>query len=232
MFHSHLHFIGGEKGGVGKSVVARVLAQYFIDKEWPFRGFDTDKSNGALMRFYSDYASPVIVSKYEDLDKVMEAAVESGQRVLVDLAAQTHSFLSQWINDSGIEDLAREMNVGLTYWHVMDAGRDSVDLLRKLLDQFGQRLQLIVVLNEVRGGEFDILKASGELDRAQALGAHVVSLRKLSDATMQKIDQFSTSFWAASQMENNGGTGLGLFERQRIKVWLHKAYEQFDALAL
>jgi len=26
-----LNFIGGEKGGVGKSVTARVLAQYFID---------------------------------------------------------------------------------------------------------------------------------------------------------------------------------------------------------
>ena len=30
---SSLNFIGGEKGGVGKSVAARVLAQYFIDRE-------------------------------------------------------------------------------------------------------------------------------------------------------------------------------------------------------
>ncbi len=28
-----IHLIGGEKGGVGKSVVARVLAQYLIDKK-------------------------------------------------------------------------------------------------------------------------------------------------------------------------------------------------------
>ena len=28
-----IHFIGGEKGGVGKSLTARVLAQYMIDKE-------------------------------------------------------------------------------------------------------------------------------------------------------------------------------------------------------
>lgn len=38
-----IHLIGGEKGGVGKSVVARLLAQYFIDKEIPFVGFDTDR---------------------------------------------------------------------------------------------------------------------------------------------------------------------------------------------
>ena len=39
---SRIHLIGGEKGGVGKSMVARLLAQYFIDHEMPFVGFDTD----------------------------------------------------------------------------------------------------------------------------------------------------------------------------------------------
>jgi len=45
-------------------------------------------------------------------------------------------------------ELANELNLSLTYWHVMDSGRDSVDLLRKLLDQFGDRLSLVIVLNE------------------------------------------------------------------------------------
>ena len=39
---SNIHFIGGEKGGVGKSLLARVLAQYMIDKQLPFLGFDTE----------------------------------------------------------------------------------------------------------------------------------------------------------------------------------------------
>lgn len=38
-----IHFVGGEKGGVGKSVAARVLAQYLIEREIPFLGFDTDR---------------------------------------------------------------------------------------------------------------------------------------------------------------------------------------------
>jgi len=48
---TRLHFIGGEKGGVGKSVVARLLAQYFIDRQVPLLGFDTDMSHGSLLRF-------------------------------------------------------------------------------------------------------------------------------------------------------------------------------------
>ncbi|MGA9165370.1 MAG: hypothetical protein WBZ31_13015, partial [Thiobacillus sp.] len=72
---AHIHFIGGEKGGVGKSLVARLLAQYLIDHEQPFLGFDTDRSHGALMRFYAGYASPVVVDQYESLDAIIEAAV-------------------------------------------------------------------------------------------------------------------------------------------------------------
>jgi len=56
-----MNFIGGEKGGVGKSVTARALAQYFIDSGTPFTGFDTDRSHHSFNRFYADYASPVVV---------------------------------------------------------------------------------------------------------------------------------------------------------------------------
>jgi hypothetical protein len=234
---SQLHLVGGEKGGVGKSLLSRVLAQYFIDRGLPFSGFDTDRSHGALLRFYANYASPIVIDRYETLDQVMEPAADSDQpnsdqRILVDLAAQTHAFLSRWIEDSGVLELANDLDLTLTYWHVMDSGRDSVDLLRKLLDQFGGRLQLILVLNEVRGEQFDILNTSGQRERAEALGARIMRLRRLSDATLQKIDEHSVSFWAATQSSNPFGKHLGLLERQRVKLWLQRSYEQLDALGV
>ena len=64
---SRIHLVGGEKGGVGKSMVARLLAQYFIDHAMPFVGYDTDRSHGALLRFYADFASPALVDRYEAL---------------------------------------------------------------------------------------------------------------------------------------------------------------------
>src|ERR1700719_3946514 len=87
---TQIHLVGGEKGGVGKSVVARLLAQYFIDHSIPFLGFDSDRSHGALLRFYSGYASPVVMDRYESLDAIVESASEQPERrVLVDLAAQS-----------------------------------------------------------------------------------------------------------------------------------------------
>jgi hypothetical protein len=230
---TRLHFIGGEKGGVGKSVVARILAQYLIDRQMPFLGFDTDKSHGSLLRFYADFAAPVAIDHYEGLDRIVEAAAEQpGRRIIVDLAAQSYRLLAQWMDDSALLDMRDELGLALTYWHVMDSGRDSADLLIKLLDQYGGRLPLVVVLNEVRGSDFSILESSGALARAKALGAAVMPLRRLQDATMQKIDAHSTSFWAASNRGDMDGSTLGLLERQRVKTWLHRAYEDIGRVGL
>jgi hypothetical protein len=230
---SHIHFIGGEKGGVGKSLVSRVLAQYFIDRGIPFRGFDTDRSHGALLRFYADFAAPAVLDQHDSLDPVVECALEDPQRrVLVDLAAQTHEALARWLADSDVLGLAAEMGIPLTWWHVMDSGRDSVDLLRQWLDQFGGKLKLVLVLNELRGDRFDILDASGQRQRAESLGASIIALRKLPDTAMLKIDQQNASFWAALHHPDRAGTGLGLLERQRVKVWLNHAYAELDKLAL
>lgn len=230
---STLHFVGGEKGGVGKSVVARVLAQYFIDNSIPFVGFDTDRSHGSLLRFYGDYASPVVVDRYESLDAIVEAAIGvPDRRVLVDLAAQTHDALVKWMDESGVLEMAAEQNLTFTYWNVMDSGKDSVDLLKKLLDRFGSRLNYVLALNQLRGEKFEILEKSGEQQRALEFNAKVITLRRLHEPVITKIDAGSTSFWAAKNKSETDVKGLGLLERQRVKVWLRHAYEQIATVGI
>jgi hypothetical protein len=228
---SKIHLIGGEKGGVGKSMVSRLLAQYFIDHQLPFIGFDTDRSHGSLLRFYADYASPALVDSYEALDRIIEAAVEQpGSRVLVDLAAQTHEPLVKWMDESGVLDMADLSGITLNYWHVMDSGRDSVDLLARLLDRFGQRLHYVLVRNQLRGDDFGQLERSGQLERALGLGARTVDVRRLHDAVVQKIDARNASFWLAKNGSAIDGPGLGLMERQRLKMWMNHAYAEITRM--
>ena len=226
---AHIHFIGGEKGGVGKSLTARVLAQYFIDKSIPFIGFDTDRSHGALIRFYADYASPVVMDHYEALDVIVEAATEQPERrVLVDLAAQTHDPLVRWMDEVGVINMADEMGMTIHYWHVMDAGKDSVDLLGKLLDHFGTGLKYVLVRNQIRGNDFSVLEQSGQQQRALDFGAKIVSIRRLHEGVVQKIDAGSSSFWKAKNAADPTGGGLGLMDRQRVKMWLRDVYREID----
>ena len=233
---SSLNFIGGEKGGVGKSVASRVLAQYFIDKGRPFVGFDTDRSHTSFTRFYSDYASPVIVDSYEGLDRiasVFEAPpIEGKQRsVIVDLAAQTAAPLSRWIRESDLLSLMAEMGVTVNFWHLTDAGKDSVNLLDRLVNTYGPGPNYIVVKNQGRGTDFSLLDESDALKKASALGARVLTLTPLHEASMRKIDRQNASFWAALQ-SREGPDALGMLERQRVKTWLKTTYDSLDQLPL
>ncbi|MEO6277873.1 mobilization protein [Roseateles sp.] len=231
--HGAIHFVGGEKGGVGKSLLSRLLAQFMIDKGIPFTGFDTDRSHGALLRFYADYASPALVDNFAALDAIVESAVaEPGRRVLVDLAAQTHEPLARWMDESGVLELAAEAGVAVNYWHVMDAGRDSVDLLTRLLDRFEGRLNYVLVLNQLRGDDFSQLEHSGQLARAQSLGARTMPLKHLQDAVLRKIDAANSSFWSARTAPGTEGAKLGLLERQRLRVWLAQVEGEFERLGV
>lgn len=230
---TNIHLIGGEKGGVGKSMVARVLAQYMIDKGIPFVGFDTDRSHGSLMRFYADFASPMLVDSYESLDTMVELAAENpSDRVLVDLAAQTHEPLVKWMDESGVLEALNDHGLSLAYWHVMDSGRDSVNLLRGLFDRFGSRLNYVLVLNQLRGDRFDAFEQSSEKAQANGLGAKIITLKLLDQAVIGKIDAENASFLTAQQKGSLSGKGLGILQRQRLKVWLRNAYEQIDRVGI
>jgi hypothetical protein len=233
---SSLNFIGGEKGGVGKSVMARVLAQYFIDKGVPFTGFDTDRSHTSFTRFYADYASPVIVDTYEGLDLIVGSfedphVLGKPKSVIVDLAAQTAAPLARWIKDSDVLSVLGEMGVTVNFWHLADAGKDSVDLLDRLINTFGAGPNYFVVKNHGRGSDFSQLDDSAALKKALALGAHVINLGQLHEASMRKIDRQNASFWSAIN-NREGPDSLGLLERQRVKTWLKTTYSTLDGLPL
>ena len=131
-----------------------------------------------------------------------------------------------WLQEAGVAELAAEQGVQLNYWHVMDAGRDSVDLLARWLDGPGAQLPLVLVLNELRGERFDQLEASGLLARTAAMGARTMRLRKLPDVLLQKVDATGASFWAALQP----GV-LGLLDRQRLKLWMQRTSQELEPLA-
>ena len=231
-----INFIGGEKGGVGKSVASRVLAQYFIDKGRPFVGFDTDRSHTSFTRFYADYASPIIVDSYEGLDRVAavfeEPPIEGKPgNVIVDLAAQTAAPLARWIRESDLIPLMAEMGVTVNFWHLADSGQDSVDLLDRLVNTYGPGPNYIVVKNQGRGTDFSLLDESAALKKTFALGGRVVALAPLHEASMRKIDRQNASFWAALQ-SREGADALGMLERQRVKTWLKTTYDMLDSLPL
>lgn len=224
-----IHFVGGEKGGVGKSVLSRVLAQYYIDRNKPFKAFDGDLSHGALARYYGEFTDAVDLGDFESADQIAEACVSTGNDAIVDLAAQSTRKLDHWMEESGLADYADEAGIRIYLWHVMDDGTDSVRLLDKLLSTHGHGPNYVVVRNLGRGSDFSALESSGTRVRAESLSAHFIDLPQLHAGSMRKIDRAGASLWAAANNTDSAkGSSLGILERQRVKVWLNKSYAALD----
>lgn len=221
---SRIHFVGGEKGGVGKSVVSRLLAQYYIDNSIPFSVVDADRSHPAMMRYYGDFSNAGNLDTFEGADPIMQLALDADQRVLVDLPAQSDRFLQNWMVKNGIVELATENNIQIVFWHIMDDGKDSITLLQSLFDKYGTSVNYIIVKNFGRGINFDAFEKADVRKLADALHAKVMTLDELHKPTMHKIDLLNASFWAAI---NNTKDGLGIIERHRVKVWVRNAFKEF-----
>ncbi|WP_317933181.1 hypothetical protein [Halioxenophilus sp. WMMB6] len=222
---ARIHLISGEKGGVGKSFTARVLAQYFIDQKMPFIGFDSDQSHSTFSRFYAEFAAPVKVENFESLDEILARAEQQpDQDIIVDLAAQTTKYLQAWIGESDLFAVLKAIDAQLYWWHVMDDGADSARLLQDLLVAFkGAPLQLVVVKNMGRAHNFSLFDASKISQAAQERKALFFTLPELSANLAQKIDFYNFSFWAAA----NNTKAMSTVERQRVKVWLQNCYTKF-----
>jgi len=224
---SKIHFVGGEKGGVGKSVVARLLCQYCIDKSLPFAAVDADGSHGTLARHYATYARSVDLGEFESADTILTLAGDADQRVIVDLPAQSQRSLFTWMAATGAVDLAAENGVRVLFWHVIDDGKDALITLDRLFAQLDRSVQYCIVKNAGRGGkDFSLFEGSPTRARAAELGATIIELPELHAAAMQKIDRLDASFWAAASNRDYAADTFTRMDRQRISIWLNACYAQ------
>lgn len=219
----YIHLVGGEKGGVGKSVMSRLLAQYCLDNHQPFIALDADQSHATLSRSYGDFARNLNLEQFESADQIIEVAVEENVNVVIDLPAQSERLLDRWIDENGVLDLCEELSLKFIVWYVVDDGPDSADLLTKFLTRYASQVTCIAVKNFGRGSDF------GRIDKllADYSDVNIMELPSLHSATMRKIDNAGLSFWAAANNKEIDGH-LGIMERQRVRVWQKKVFAQIS----
>ena len=216
---------------MGKSVVARILAQYFIDQGFPFVAIDADTSHPTLRRYYADYTRTADLGVFESADQIMDRALGAERRVLVDLPAQSSRAIERWMREGDVLTFARESGIAIHLWHVTDGGYDSVDLLERVLDELGDQIHHVVVRNFGRASDFTQLDESAGRRQLDEIGGAVVDLPALDGATMYRVDRTGASFWAAVH-STAPPLALAAMDRQRVRRWLRQCYGALEGVGL
>ncbi|ELS02711.1 hypothetical protein Xen7305DRAFT_00024290 [Xenococcus sp. PCC 7305] len=228
---SALHFFGGEKGGVGKSVVCKTVIQLYLDRQIPVVLYDTDRSNPDVIRCYrSEVTSKVAVlsegERYEDsANEIYNTAILN--RVIVNLPAQVLNPLKNWILDNELFEVAAEDGVQLYHWFTSDGGYDSLHLAKNCLKTFQSQMPMIFIRNHGKTDDWSGFEDDSELlELLQQYQVPVIDFPKLPGAAAKnRMDRDSLTFGQVRQNPD-----FSSIDKQRVRKFLREAYFAFDSL--
>lgn len=210
------------KGGVGKSFFATNLVQYFKDHQVEHHAIDTDNENSTLKRFHGE-AEFININNVQEIDALF-AALEKSTLVVVDCrAASTDIFLDYFAEVRAFEILEM-LDAALTIVSPVNHEADSVEQVKIIADALGSKCRYVIVRNQAHSEQFRIYDQSKTRNRVLAeLAGREIVMPKLYDWLVTGLNETNLSMTAAI-----GQSDFSLVDRQRLKNWQAKFYEQLE----
>jgi hypothetical protein len=226
-----IHLIDGEKGGVGKSLFARTLMQYVVDKQMKITLVDADRTNADVSEVYP--AGAITASFSEDekksyaADEIFNLALT--QSVVVNLPAQVYLLVNEWISRNDVLEVGAQYDVRLVKWFVCTGAYDSVKLFMESLDKFENTITHVLVKNYAMCDEWDRVLEKPELKSAIAkYKVKQVVFPKLSYRERDILLEEKLTFSAAKNYTKK----LGVLGIQRVHSFLKQAHGELDKVGL
>lgn len=153
------HFVLQGKGGVGKTFVANMIAQYLQERGLLAKCFDTDPVNGSLQSIPALGAEPVaLLSKNAtnvgNVDALIDDILQAQGDVVIDNGAASFLVLSRYLVENDIATVLAENGVTMVVHTVVTGGSNGMDTLKgleSLLLSFLPAAEIVVWVNEYFG---------------------------------------------------------------------------------
>lgn len=229
-----IFLIDGEKGGVGKSVLARTLMDYSLSRTYPVVGIECDRSNQSFLDFFIgvpdvDFRHAFFsenAKKAWNADFLVQTAIEVLKHVIADLPAQTFRPQVDYFSRSGLR--AAERNSVQFTKLFLCADRYSLAQFKQSVDALGNDIPHILVLNEGLCDDFSFVEEDSPLRTLVAKNKiPIIRLPEIPYRENELINHHRLTFSQALHHPD-----ITLVGRQRIADYLAICAEQFDALGL
>jgi hypothetical protein len=221
-----------DKGGTGKSLFSRGVADYLIRKQFSSSALlvDGDGEVGQLLQFYkgAGVISAQIVDE-QQRDQFMEILESNRPLIIVDLPAAAISNLAKLEAEINFFKVVKDHGYQLTLCNVMSPFKASVRSVKAMIELAGANADYVVVKNRFFGEDADFhLYESGKGKKALAAHKGVeISMPRISTGVLAELDAKNIPFW---QAVDDGQ--LKLAYRCRVNQWLKEFDEQLHKLNL
>ena len=235
-----IHLILQGKGGVGKSMIAALIAQYQLAKGKRPLCIDTDPVNASFQAYKGLSVTRLNILQDEEIDprsfdQLVELISQAKGDVVIDNGASSFVPLSAYLITNQVPALLHDLKHQLVVHTVITGGQAQSDTLHgftQLVKQFPADVSFVVWLNpywgpiERDGKPFEQMKAyTANKDRISAM----IRLPDLKKETfgrdLSDMLQAHLTFEEAIALPS-----LTIMTRQRLSIIKKQLFEQFSAV--
>jgi hypothetical protein len=227
--------VGADKGGVGKTTVARTLLDYLGAHQTPTRAFDTESPRGTLKRFHPTITEVVDVTQIPDQMKIFDTLGSAEAKVtVIDIRAGLLSSTLQALNDIGFIDSAKKGQITFAVFHILGPSIASLEEIAETSKFVGDASYFLVKnhINDTNFFEWDPATYDSYFKKIKR--AEEITIPKLNEMACEQVEVAGVPY--VSFVANKNGKGdaanYSFVLRGYVRHWLGNVWGEFDRVKL
>jgi hypothetical protein len=227
--------VGADKGGVGKTTVARTLLDYFTAHQIPARAFDTEAPKGTLKRFHPEATDIVDINLIPDQMKIFDTLNSAEAAVtLIDVRAGLMSQTLRALRDFGFIDAAKKGHITLAVFHILGPTIASLDEIADTAAFLCDAKYFLVknFINNTQFFQWDEETHNSYFKRVK--DAIEITIPKLNEMASEQVDLASVPFmtFIANKKRNGEPATYSFVLRGYVRHWLGNVWAEYDRIRL
>ncbi len=227
--------VGADKGGVGKTTVARTLLDYFGAHQIPTRAFDTESPRGTLKRFHPAATEIVDVTAVGDQMKIFDTLGSAAARVtVIDVRAGLLSPTLQALNDIGFLESAKKGQIAFAVFHILGPSIASLQEIAETSRFVGDASYFLVknFINNTTFFEWDPATYNSYFKEIK--GAQEITIPKLNEMACEQVEVASVPYvsFVASKNAKGEAANYSFVLRGYVRHWLGQVWSEYDRVKL
>jgi hypothetical protein len=224
--------VGADKGGVGKTTVARTLIDYAVDHKIKFRAYDSEEPFGVLQRFYPQTTEILDLTKSANQMKVFDT-LSALLVTIIDVRAGLLSPTLTTMSNVGLLNMVKNKDVSLAILHVLGPTLASLREIKLTADVIPGASHFLVKNHVNNTTFFDWDKEAYDAAFSD-IRSGIIDIPQLDPLAAEHVENAGCTF--TQYIANLDVTGQparhSLVLRGYVKTWLAKVYGAYNDVGL
>lgn len=227
--------VGADKGGVGKTTIARAVLDFLSLNNIQTRAFDTETPRGTLYRFHPDETMIVDLTSTADQMKIIDTLNASQAKVsIIDVRAGGLSPALEALDEIGFFDAVKAGEFRFILLHVIGPSIASLEEIAEIAPYMTDAHYFMVKnhVNDTTFFEWDPQTHAKYFEDVNTTGE--ITIPKLGELAYEQVEIAGTPYstFIANQTADGEPADHSFVLRGYVRTWLARVADEFERVGL